>query len=143
MLIRSMGEPNGSTAAAGLAEWFRWVAATPHPDLDWRDRIFLEQRQAGWLAAKEQVFDMNRLERFPILNAAAIYARILGIDEARRRGSELQRALIGQLRPELLAFPFNPPDARFLVRHPHWVLRRRGLRLVKALQRRWKRLRAG
>ena len=131
LLMRSMGEPPDSPAAAGLTEWFAWADAHPHPHLDWRDRLFLEQRQAGWLASKEQVFDLNRLERFPILNAATIYARILGLPAAQRLGSRLQQSLIEALRPELAKLPFNPSDRSFLVRYPHLVLRRRYRRILK------------
>ncbi|WP_119166449.1 hypothetical protein [Algihabitans albus] len=131
LLMRSMGEPRGSSAAKGLTEWFAWVKDHPHPNLDWRDRVFLEQRQAGWLASKEQLFDMNRLERFPILNAATIYARILGLSAARRTGSSLQRRMIESLRSDLATIPFNPSDRMFLARYPHLVLRRRYRRLVK------------
>ena len=131
LLMRSMGEPSGSPAAEGLTEWFAWARDHPHPNLDWRDRIFLEQRQAGWLASKEQLFDLNRLERIPILNAATIYARILGLSAAHRTGSSLQQSMIEALRPDLADFPFNPSDRMFLARYPHLVLRRRYRRLMK------------
>lgn len=131
LLMRSMGEPLNSPAAAGLAEGFAWAEAHPQLHLDWRDRLFLEQRQAGWLASKEQLFDLTRLERFPILNAATVYARILGLPAARRLGSRLQQSMIETLRPDLAKLPFNPSDRSFLARYPHLVLRRRYRRLLK------------
>ncbi len=136
MFLKWRGEPPDSPAALGLEEWFRWVQQTPQARLDWRDRLFLEQRQAGWLAAKEQVHDMDCLERFPILNAASLYARILGIDARSRLGSRLQRDLIETLRPEFLDLPFNPRDRAFLARSPHRVLFRRLYFLSRSLNRR-------
>ena len=41
------GEPLTSSALAGLEDWLRWVRATPIASLDWRDRMFIEQRQAA------------------------------------------------------------------------------------------------
>jgi hypothetical protein len=106
-------EPTDSSATAGLQEWLTWVQAHPQQHLDWRDRFFLEQRQAGWLSAKEQVYDLNSLERFPLLNAGRIYSLLLSIPEPQRLGSLVQIALLKQLAPELLKYPFNPPDTHF------------------------------
>ena len=135
--MEKTGEPAGSPAAGGLTEWFDWVVQTPHDNLDWRDRLFLEQRQTGWLAAKEHVYDMDPLERFPILNCARIYARLLGIDKEKRVGSLIQKDLIESLSPELAAVPFNPPDCSFLLRAPHRVFQRRWFFMSRRLQRRF------
>ncbi len=129
-------EPKDSTAAEGLNEWFEWATETPHANLDWRDRLFLEQRQTGWLAAKEQVYDMEALERFPILNSARIYACLLSIDRAKRRGSNLQKDLIERIAPDLAEVPFNPPDSSFLTRAPHRVFQRRWFFMSRRLSRR-------
>lgn len=106
-------EPIDSSATGGLQEWLTWVQTHPQAHLDWRDRFFLEQRQAGWLSAKEQVYDLNSLERFPILNSAKIYSLLLSIPESKRLGSLIQVELLKQLAPELLKYPFNPPDNYF------------------------------
>lgn len=137
--LQRAGEPDGSPAAAGLTEWLDWIRETPQSHLDWRDRLYLEQRQAGWLAAKEQVSDLNAVERFPVLNSARLYALILGIDVAARRGSDLQRDLIAAALPALLSLPFNPPDRAFLRSRPDLVLRRR---VFRAAGRWWPRLSA-
>ena len=106
-------EPANSSAVEGMTEWLTWVQQHPQKNLDWRDRFFLEQRQAGWLSSKEQVYDLTNLSRFPILNAACIYSLLLSIPEAKRLGSLVQVALIEQLAPELLQYPFNPPEDYF------------------------------
>ncbi len=120
-----LGEPPSSPALCGLHAWFDWASKTEQEHLDWRDRLFLEQRQAGWLAAKEQIYDMDNAIRFPVLNCAALYADILSINPAERLGSKLQQNLIARLSPTLNALPYNPKDRSFLLRYPHWVLRRR------------------
>jgi hypothetical protein len=98
-----------------LAEWLAWAETYPQESLDWRDRFFLEQRQAGWLSAKEQVYDLNSLERFPLLNSAKIYSLLLSIPESQRLGSLVQIELLKQLAPELLKYPFNPSNNYFNV----------------------------
>ena len=80
-IARLFQEPLSSTAALGLQEWLEWVLDHPQEHLDWRDRFFIEQRQAGWLGAKEQLYDLGRLERFPILNSALNYSLLLGVPE--------------------------------------------------------------
>ncbi|MGF1520813.1 MAG: hypothetical protein ACFBSF_00655 [Leptolyngbyaceae cyanobacterium] len=110
------GEPTDSSATAGLQEWLEWIQDHPHANLDWRDRFFIEQRQAGWLSAKEQLYDLTLLERFPILNAARNYAILLGVPEAKRLDSVIQADIIGQIAPFLLAYPFNPKDSELGLR---------------------------
>ena len=119
-----LGEPSHSTAQYGLQEWFQWAHQSPQDHLDWRDRLFLEQRQAGWLAAKEQIYDMDRAMRFPILNCAALYADILSLAPADRLGSKLQKEMIARLSPDLAGLDYNPRDRQFALRYPHWVLLR-------------------
>ena len=106
-------EPIDSTATAGLRDWLDWVLQHPQDNLDWRDRFFIEQRQAGWLSSKEQVYDLAQLERFPILNCAYIYSLLLSLKEEQRLGSLVQKELIRQVAPELLQYPFNPNDFYF------------------------------
>jgi hypothetical protein len=112
-LARLFGEPVDSTATEGLREWLEWVAQHPHDNLDWRDRFFIEQRQAGWLSSKEQMYDMGGPERFPILNAARTFALLLGLEERQRLGSVVQVEIIRRVAPQLLRYPFNPPDRHF------------------------------
>lgn len=124
-------EPTNSSAVEGMTEWLTWVQQHPQKNLDWRDRFFLEQRQAGWLSSKEQVYDLTDLMRFPILNAARTYSLLLSIPEAKRLGSLVQVALIEQLVPELLQYPFNPPDSYFDYFN-------RGLKMIAKMQSNWK-----
>lgn len=112
-IAQLFGEPTNSTATTGIYHWLQWVLKHPHEHLDWRDRFFIEQRQAGWLSSKEQVYDLSQLRRFPILNAARNYALLLGLPENQRLGSLVQVELIRRLAPELLNHPFNPEDRYF------------------------------
>ena len=106
-------EPVNSTATAGLQDWLEWVLEHPQPNLDWRDRFFIEQRQAGWLSTKEQVYDLADLQRFPILNCAHLYSLLLSISEEKRLGSKIQAELIRKVCPDLTAYTFNPNDFYF------------------------------
>jgi hypothetical protein len=108
-------EPVNSTAVAGLRDWLEWTIKHPQEHLDWRDRFYLEQRQTGWLASKEHLYDLTQLERFPLLNAARNYSLLLGLKESQRLCSLVQKELIRQLAPELLKYPFNPPDSDFSI----------------------------
>lgn len=112
-LVHNFGEPVNSTATAGIREWLEWAFQTPQPNLDWRDRFYIEQRQAGWASSKEQMYDLAQLERFFVVNAARNYSLMLGLQESQRLGSLIQVELIRQIAPELLKYPFNPPDSYF------------------------------
>ncbi|MEM9156418.1 MAG: hypothetical protein AAGB13_15505, partial [Cyanobacteria bacterium P01_F01_bin.33] len=106
-------EPADSSAVRGIQTWLNWTVSHPQPNLSWRDRFFLEQRQAGWLSSKEQLYDLTDLVRFPVLNSAYLYSLILSIRERKRLGSKLQEDLIERLSPELAKYPYNPGDAYF------------------------------
>ena len=112
-IAQVLREPETSTAVAGLQDWLEWVRQHPQEHLDWRDRIFIEQRQAGWLSAKEQVYDMTPLQRFPILNSSHNYAVLLSVPGPQRLNSLLQAELIRRVMPQLCDYPFNPPDWTF------------------------------
>lgn len=112
-IAQAIGEPEASTAMPALAEWLEWVAQTPHPHLDWRDRFYIEQRLAGWQSSKEQVYDLARLERFPVINAARNYALLLSMPPERRKKSRHHREMIERSVPQLMKHPFNPMDRDF------------------------------
>ena len=109
-LASGMGEPAGSSATDGLREWLEWALRTPQANLDWRDRLYIEQRMAGWQSSKEQVYDLLPLERFPPVNSARCYALLLEVDESRRAVQQHQRDLVKRLCPVLAGFPANPQD---------------------------------
>jgi hypothetical protein len=113
MLCALFGERSNSRVGAGMREWAEWAFLHPEPGFDWRDRFYLEQRQAGWLAAKEQAFDLAPLTRVMVLNAAGTYRLLLGFDEDWRTSFGLQKELIRRVEPSLLRHPFNPPASSF------------------------------
>lgn len=133
--LASQNEPPASPAAAGVEAWLDWARRHPAEGLDWRDRLFFEQRQAGWLAAKEQVYDMQPGLRAPIVNCARLRARILALPERYRAAKNLQRDMVARFAPELARWPVNPPDRAFLLSHPGAVLRRVSRRAAARLRR--------
>ena len=150
-LAEVMGEPAGSGAAEGLSEWLQWVIETPQENLDWRDRLYIEQRMAGWQSSKEQVYDLVPLERFPLVNSARCYALLLEVDEALRSVQQHQRDLVDLLCPRLAGIPANLPASELgrwrvaavrLRDDPTAELRKVGGRAIAALRRRGARLTA-
>ena len=128
-------------AYAALLEWLEWVAETPEEGLALRDRFTIEQRQAGWLAAKEQLYDLEPVERVPLVNARRTTALLLSLPEDVRVSRVWQYELIERLAPGLTAYPFNPPDRHFRLaraverrlRHPLASARGLGRRARRAL----------
>lgn len=112
-IAEGLHEPPDTPVTAALAEWTEAVDHSPVPALDWRDRLYLEQRLGGWLSAVEQSLDLAVPERIHVANAAATYALLLGLPEEVRASSRHQRDLIARLVPPLAEFPFNPPQEAF------------------------------
>jgi hypothetical protein len=110
--------PTSCAHFAGIAEWVEWAAATSYAGLDWRDRLYLEQRIAGWVSSIEQALDLTAYERLYIANCHTYFATVLTLPESARRDGQHHTDLIGRMAPELLRFPINPADGR-------WSLARR------------------
>ena len=105
--------PTSCAHFAGIAEWVEWAAATSYAGLDWRDRLYLEQRIAGWVSSIEQALDLTAYERLYIANCHTYLATVLTLPESARRDGQHHTDLIGRMAPELLRFPFNPADDRW------------------------------
>jgi len=112
-IAQAYNEPLTSSAIAGIQEWLTWVQKTPQAHLDWRDRFYIEQRLAGWQSSKEQLYDLTKIARIPIINAARNYALMLGIAENRRHQAQYQIDLISRIAPQLSNYPYNPNDDYF------------------------------
>ena len=112
-LAKMFGEPGASMRTQGIQQWLEWVKLHPHPGLDWRDRFFIEQRQAGWLSSKEQLYDLETCERVPMLNCARVQVLLLGFADSARLGSQLQERLLNKLAPDLMKYPINPPNRSY------------------------------
>jgi hypothetical protein len=117
-ILARTGEDAASPARVGLEAWCRWVAEVAVPGLDWRARLMLEQRRGSWLAAKEQVYDMQTVARFPLENAARLVAYGQALAPEARAGKRLQLGVVDRLAPELNRLPCNPPDEELARRHP-------------------------
>ncbi len=107
------GEPVDSIMTQKIRDWLEWVQKNPQKHLDWRDRLFIEQRLGGWQSSKEQLYDLTKIERIPIINAARNYALLLGLEESCRVNAQHQIDLLSQIAPELSKYPYNPSNSYF------------------------------
>jgi hypothetical protein len=103
---------NSFAHLGGIAEWVEWTTRTAPAALDWRDRLYLEQRIAGWVSSIEQALDLTSYDRAYIANCHAYIATVLTLPEAVRRSSQHHVDLIRRMAPQLLRFPFNPSDSK-------------------------------
>jgi hypothetical protein len=94
----------------GIAEWAEWVDRTPCPGLDWRDRLYVEQRLGGWASSIEQALDLTAYERVYVANSHLYISTVLTLPEEMRLVGRHHVDLVRRMAPDLLRFPFNPPD---------------------------------
>lgn len=144
LIAFSSHEPSSSSATQGHRLWLEWAQLTPEPNLDWRDRYYIEQRVAGWQCAKEQLYDMYLLQRWPLINSGRLYSLMLSLPEPLRRSGSHQMDLVARLSPGLASFPTNPPATALVGRipalldkltHPGQIARRAKLRVAHAAAR--------
>jgi hypothetical protein len=79
--------------------------------MDWRDRLYLEQRIAGWLSSAVQGVDITGRCEVHLANNTAFISGMLAMPASERAGGAHQRAMIRRLAPELDRFPVNPKHA--------------------------------
>ena len=135
-LLRALRLSPGSPTGSAMLEWLQWVAATPTEQVELRDRVTIEQRHAGWLSAKEQLYDLDLVERVHILNAHRIVGLLLSLPEEARVSRRWQYELVERLAPELSVYPCNPhavlfglaPAVGHRARHPISATQRVGRR---------------
>lgn len=106
VILKGLNEPPDSSASLGIREWKEWVDNNPEFELDWRDRICLEQCYAGWFGYVEQALDMNDVVSINPVNSTRIYSLILKIDSKYRKTTEHQKELVRRLSPRLGEFPY-------------------------------------
>jgi hypothetical protein len=93
-----------------IDEWISWSNRTECEGLDWRDRLYLEQRLGCWLSAVEQSLDLIDADRFHAANSHFYFAHVLQIPVQTRSLGQHHIDLIKRMSPDLLQFPFNRLD---------------------------------
>jgi hypothetical protein len=101
-------ERSDSSLCQGMREWLDWVEKTPHPDLDWRDRFYIEQRLGGWQSAREQSMDLVPAELLHPMNSHDAHALSLSVPVEKRATGRHQIDLVKRMAPQLLELPINP-----------------------------------
>jgi hypothetical protein len=103
-ILRELPSPR----AGDVREWVAWIQAHPAA-LDWRDRLYLEQRLGGWLAAIDQGLDLAGVSKVHLASCTSFIADGLSLPRAMRRAGVPHDELIRRMAPRLAEFPVNPP----------------------------------
>lgn len=93
------------------ATWWDWIERTP-TEVDWRDRLYLEQRVGGWLSSVEQGVDLTGRRSIYPANCGRLLSDILALPEETRTGGFYQGLLVRRMAPKLAAVPVNPLPLR-------------------------------
>lgn len=112
VIVSGMMPGNGRAHPAlvcAIEEWVDWVRQAPEEGLDWRERLYIEQRIGGWLSSIEQSLDLINGQTFHLPNSHQYLSYVTQISAIRRIGKRHQAELIRRMAPELSRFPFNPP----------------------------------
>jgi hypothetical protein len=94
-------------------EWITWTRETHHEDLDWRDRLYWEQRVAGWFSAVLQSLDLIDAEVFSPYNSHTYFSTMLQMPLEKRLPSQHYTDLMQRMAPQVLTFPTNPPGPTY------------------------------
>jgi len=107
-LVRVLQEDPDSSATPAVVEWIDWVRQTPHADLDWRDRLYIEQRLGGWRSAYEQSLDLLQADHVFPMNSSRAFSLMQSVPVEKRARGQHHIDLIERMAPRLAGFPMNP-----------------------------------
>ena len=115
-----------------VADYLDWSARHPLPDVDWRDRWYLDIRLGGWACGSDHALTLVEGTGFPTACSDRVFTLLLQLPLEKRRTRRHLVDLIDRLCPALNAFPYNPPDgalrdAARQARKVASLLRERGL----------------
>jgi len=133
-ILKEYGQDPTGPLMHALEEWRAWTEQTPHPEIDWRDRFYIEQRVGVWASSIEQAMDLSPCNRVYLSDSGRYMSSVLQIPEHIRQDSAHQVELIRRMAPGLLAYPINPRDP-FIRRIPRipGAIRRRSRSLWQAI----------
>lgn len=89
-----------------LALWLKYIE-THKESIDWRDRLYLEQRVGGWLSSIEQALDLTDFDRIHPLNSKILISLLMSLSKEIRKDKNHQVEIIRLCEPKLLQYPFN------------------------------------
>lgn len=90
-------------------QWLKYVEEFPIPFIDIRDRLYIEQRVGGWVAAIEQSLDINDWCSLQVANCRELIALLISATVDERKNASLSLGAMEKLCPELNKYPYNQP----------------------------------
>jgi hypothetical protein len=106
----------------------RWLDETLGlSDMDFRDRLYLEQGIGTWCASAEYALGATGAHRISIGNSAALYNLFVREGSGSKKSGPLQREMMAAIDPAFLDYPFAKPT-------PAERLRFRALDTLRALR---------
>ena len=93
--------------ADSFKQWLKYVEKNPISFIDIRDRMYVEQRVGGWVAAIEQSLDINEWTSIQIANCRELISVLLSATEEERNAASLSIGAINQLCSSLNRYPYN------------------------------------
>lgn len=120
--------------------WFSWVEKHPN-GMDIRDRFYMEQRIGGWLSTLQQSLDMLPCTQIQIANSAAILSASYWYSQEDKEKNRICYEQIQALYPQLLEYPFNPPERFYVlkgylkkgIRHPFITTKKIIFRVIRRI----------
>ena len=113
-LVGLTGAPLNTETESTMATW---LAGQPLADPEQIVSLFYaEQRMGAWVSVLPLSYaDSNACHMFP-LNHRRVLAHLITLPSACRRTAQFNTDIITAEWPELLAYPFNHRDGRFVLR---------------------------
>lgn len=91
-----------------IKEWLQSIKDNPISELDWRERMYIEQRNGAWVSGAAQAIDLFDSIRIAPINCQELLELLLSLDvEPGDKG--FQKEIIEECCPELKRIPYGEP----------------------------------
>lgn len=90
-----------------LKLWLDYIRQHPIPFIDFRDRLYIEQRVGGWVASIEQALTINKWHAIQIANNRLIVSVLLSANSLERKELALSFDAIRSIDKTLMEFTVN------------------------------------
>ena len=98
-----------------LKKWYKFYKSTEkrYAFVDYRDRLYTEQRQGAWMSAIEQSLDIQSKDSIHPANNKLILSYIVSLDIDKRKDRNHHVDLIKKNDVKQFKYPFNPEKSFF------------------------------
>lgn len=98
---------NSTVHKESIREWSNWCFSNKIEGMDWRQRLYWEQRNGAWVSAAQQGLDLLDSIRISPINCQYLIELLLSYPEKYQHDKKKQGKIVNRCCPELKKIPYG------------------------------------